>query len=165
MIAVDTNVLVYAHREDSSWHEAALARLEELAAGPAAWAIPWPCIHEFLAIVTHARIYDPPTPLELALEQVAAWLESPSVVLPVGGVRRLLGPAASGPGRRARERRAGPRRAGGRPLPAPRDRGAVERGPGLQPLSRAEDAQPAAGRLAGRSDELAGIKQSDNMIT
>lgn len=81
MIAVDTNLLVYAHREDSSWHQAAFARLEQLATGPAAWAIPWPCIHEFLAIVTHPRIYDPPTPLDLALDQVAAWLESPSLVL------------------------------------------------------------------------------------
>ena len=45
------------------------------------WAVPWPCIHEFLAIVTHERIYSPPSPLERASEQVQAWLESPSVVL------------------------------------------------------------------------------------
>lgn len=25
------------------------------------WAVPWPCVHEFLAIVTHPRIYDPPS--------------------------------------------------------------------------------------------------------
>jgi toxin-antitoxin system PIN domain toxin len=81
MIAVDTNLLVYAHREDSGWHAAAFTLLEELAAGPAPWAIPWPCVHEFLAIVTHPRIYDPPTPLDLALDQVAAWLESPGLVL------------------------------------------------------------------------------------
>jgi toxin-antitoxin system PIN domain toxin len=81
VIALDTNLLVYAHREDSPWHEAAYARLAELAEGRAPWAIPWPCLHEFLAIVTHARIYQPPTPLALALDQVEAWLESPSVVL------------------------------------------------------------------------------------
>ena len=52
-----------------------------LAEGRAAWAIPWPCLHEFLAIVTHPRIYDPPSPLAAALEQVDAWLESPSLVL------------------------------------------------------------------------------------
>jgi len=40
-----------------------------------------PCIHEFLAIATHPRIWDPPTPLEAALDQVEAWLESPSLVL------------------------------------------------------------------------------------
>ena len=81
MIAVDTNILVYAHREDTPWHEAASRRLAELAEGRAAWAIPWPCLHEFLAIVTHPRIYHPPSPLEVALAQVEAWLESPSLVL------------------------------------------------------------------------------------
>lgn len=81
MIAVDTNLLVYAHREESPWHEAAYARLVELAEGRAPWAIPWPCLHEFLAIVTHPRIYAPPTPLPAALDQVDAWLEAPSLVL------------------------------------------------------------------------------------
>lgn len=81
MIGVDTNLLVYAHREDSAWHTAAYARLAELAEGRAPWAIPWPCIHEFLAIVTHPRIYAPPTPTDVALDQVDAWLESPSLTL------------------------------------------------------------------------------------
>jgi predicted nucleic acid-binding protein len=47
----------------------------------APWAIPWPCIHEFLAIVTHPRIYDPPTQLGDALEQVNCWLEVSTVVM------------------------------------------------------------------------------------
>ncbi len=81
MIAIDTNLLVYAHREDSPWHEAAYARIVQLAEGRTPWALPWPCLHEFLAIVTHSRIYDPPTPLSVVLEQVDAWLEAPSVVL------------------------------------------------------------------------------------
>jgi len=81
MIAVDTNLLVYAHREDSSWHDIAYERIAALAEGLSTWAIPWPCIHEFLAIVTHPRIYKPPTPLEKALEQIDAWIESPSLVL------------------------------------------------------------------------------------
>ena len=81
MIAVDTNILVYAHREESPFHAAALERLTELAEGPATWAIPWPCLHEFLAIVTHSRIYAPPTPLARALDQVDAWLESPTLTL------------------------------------------------------------------------------------
>ena len=81
MIAVDTNILVYAHRKDSSWHRPAAERLRALAEGRAAWALPWPCLHEFLAVVTHPRIYRPPTPLERAVDQVEAWLESPRVVL------------------------------------------------------------------------------------
>lgn len=104
MIAVDTNILVYAHREDASWHAAAFAKVRALAEGRAAWAIPWPCLHEFLAVVTHPRIYTPPTPIAKALEQVAAWIESPSVVLlsegsgywerlhKTMGVGRIVGP-------------------------------------------------------------------------
>ena len=81
MIGVDTNILVYAHREDSPFHVAAFGRIAELAEGRASWAIPWPCLHEFLAIVTHPRIYAPPSSLARALAQVEAWLESPSLTL------------------------------------------------------------------------------------
>jgi toxin-antitoxin system PIN domain toxin len=81
VIAVDTNLLVYAHRRDSEWHHAAADCIRELAIGAALWAIPWPCVHEFLAVTTHPRIFSPPSSLQAALEQVSAWLESPSLVL------------------------------------------------------------------------------------
>ncbi|MFN8640955.1 MAG: TA system VapC family ribonuclease toxin [Candidatus Binatia bacterium] len=81
MIAVDTNVLVYAHRRDAEWHDRAVRRLRALAEDRAPWAIPWPCVHEFLAIVTHPRVYDPPTPIGAALDQVDAWVQSPSLLL------------------------------------------------------------------------------------
>jgi toxin-antitoxin system PIN domain toxin len=81
VIAVDTNILVYAHREDSEWHPAAAARIAALAEGQGPWAIPWPCVHEFLALATHPRIFSPPTPLSAALDQVGAWLESPALIL------------------------------------------------------------------------------------
>ena len=81
MIAVDTNILVYAHRRDSEWHEAAVACVRGLAEDTASWALPWPCLHEFLAIVTHERIFSPPSSLSKAIEQLNAWLESPSLVL------------------------------------------------------------------------------------
>lgn len=81
MIAVDANILVYAHRRDSAFHALAKACLKALAEGSAAWSIPWPCLHEFLAIVTHPRIYTPASSLQQALDQVDAWLASPSVVL------------------------------------------------------------------------------------
>ncbi len=81
MIAVDTNILVNAHREDSPWHDTAYTKVAEIAEGRAAWAIPWPCIHEFLSIVTHPKIFSPPTPLNAAIHQVEAWLEAPNLVL------------------------------------------------------------------------------------
>lgn len=81
MIAVDSNILVYAHRRDSEWHEPASVLIRTLAEGQSEWAVPWPCIHEFLAIVTHPKIYAPPSTLEQAAMQVDAWLESPALVL------------------------------------------------------------------------------------
>lgn len=81
VIAVDTNLLVYAHREDSPWHEAGVRALTNLAEGPAAWAIPWPCVHEFLAIVTHPRIFKTPTPAARATAAMATLFDSPRVVL------------------------------------------------------------------------------------
>ncbi len=81
MIAVDTNILVYAHREEAVFHSIAAARLADLAKGREPWAIPWPCIHEFLGIVTHPRVYDPPTPMDVALDAVNGWLEAPTLVL------------------------------------------------------------------------------------
>jgi toxin-antitoxin system PIN domain toxin len=81
MIAVDTNLLVYAHRADSVWHERADRVVTELAEGRASWAIPWPCLYEFYAIVTHPRIYKPPTPVADALIQIDCWLESPTLVV------------------------------------------------------------------------------------
>lgn len=81
MIAIDTNILVYAHRADADFHAVAAARVRELAQGRTAWAIPWPCLHEFFAIATHRKIYDPPSTGEQAIAQVDAWLASPSLTV------------------------------------------------------------------------------------
>lgn len=81
MIAVDTKLLVYAHRRDSELHSPANETLQAVAEGSETWGIPWPCVHEFLAIVTHPRIFDPPSSLADGLGQVDAWLESPTLVL------------------------------------------------------------------------------------
>jgi uncharacterized protein len=81
VIAIDTNILVYAHREECEWHERAASVVVECAESAREWAIPWPCLHEFLAIVTHPRIFRTPTPVDLAVSQLDAWLESPSLVV------------------------------------------------------------------------------------
>jgi len=81
MIALDTNVLVYAHREDSPHHAAAHRAVRSAVLSPGGCAVPWPCIHEFLAVVTHPRIYDPPTPMASALAAVRSLVTAPSVHL------------------------------------------------------------------------------------
>ncbi len=81
MIALDTNILVYAHRRDSPWFDAAQAVIAELVTKRLDWAIPWPCVHEFLSVVTHPKIYKEPTPTARAIDQVTAWLETGTVIL------------------------------------------------------------------------------------
>ena len=81
MIAVDTNILVPFMRTEYPQHSAAYECIRTLAEGTAVWALPWPCLHEFLAVVTNPRIFrEPSTPAE-AITAVDARLESPTVRL------------------------------------------------------------------------------------
>ncbi len=73
MIAVDTNILVYAHRTELIPHDKAHAVVRSLAESPAPWAIPWPCVHEFLGVVTNRRVHALPTPIGLAFKQIERW--------------------------------------------------------------------------------------------
>ena len=79
MIAVDTNILVYAHRRESRVHGEAVQVIRELAEGYRPWAVPWPCCHEFLSVVTNRRIWRgaESSPAE-AWNQLEAWADSPS---------------------------------------------------------------------------------------
>ncbi|MEP7100915.1 MAG: TA system VapC family ribonuclease toxin [Burkholderiales bacterium] len=81
MIAVDTNLLVYAHRRESTFHDRAKSRVAELASSGAAWAIPWPCLHEFYGVVTNARAFNPASTIAQASAQLSTWFASPSLVL------------------------------------------------------------------------------------
>jgi toxin-antitoxin system PIN domain toxin len=79
MIAVDTNVLVYAHRAGLLGHEPALAWLGHLATGRVPWGIPVFCLGEFVRVTTHPRILAPPSTLEESLAALTALLSSPTV--------------------------------------------------------------------------------------
>ena len=81
MIALDTNILIHARREELPHHPQARQLLKRLAEGAAAWAIPWPCIYEFLRVITHAKVFHPPTDVDIALEDLTSLVASPSLVL------------------------------------------------------------------------------------
>lgn len=85
MIAVDTNILVFADREESARHADALRALQLLAEGDEAWAIPIFCVGEFLRVVSHDRLFDPPTPVLDAYDSIDSLLASPSARLLVPG--------------------------------------------------------------------------------
>ncbi|MDX2182217.1 MAG: TA system VapC family ribonuclease toxin [Bryobacteraceae bacterium] len=78
---MDSNILIYASRSESPFHEAARRAVRSLAEGEDSWAIPWPCVYEFLRNVTHSGIYMRPTPLAEALSEMAELCDSPAVQL------------------------------------------------------------------------------------
>lgn len=80
MIAVDTNILVYALQPGVPQHREALRRLEALATGRLPWAIPFPCVAQFLRVVTH-RSFRPVIPASAAWHNLGALLASPTVQL------------------------------------------------------------------------------------
>ncbi len=97
MIAVDTNILVAFMRSEYPHHEKARARIRELTEGPASWALPWTCVHEFLAVTTNPRIFRVPLSPQQAIAAIEALLESPTAQLIAEGpgywetLRSLLG--------------------------------------------------------------------------
>jgi len=90
VIALDTNILVYARREETSHHARAKEMLKDLAEGDQPWALPWPCIYEFVRVVTHPRVFDPPTDLESVLGDLDTLLQSPSLTLLREGPRHSV---------------------------------------------------------------------------
>ena len=81
MIALDTNILVYAWRQEAPHHVAARKLITRLAEGEEPWCIPWPCIYEYLRVVTHPRLFSPPMKLEEALKELDKLLSSPGLHL------------------------------------------------------------------------------------
>jgi toxin-antitoxin system PIN domain toxin len=67
VIAVDTNLLVYAHRTGAPQHRAARLALERAANDDAGWGIALASLAEFWSVVTHpASAGRPSTPVEAA---------------------------------------------------------------------------------------------------
>ncbi len=84
MTAVDTNVLVHAHRKESPKHEAARRRVVELA--ERSLGIPVFCLGEFLRVVTHPKIANAHTADE-ACEAMERLLASRNVAVLEPGPR------------------------------------------------------------------------------
>jgi uncharacterized protein len=81
MKAIDTNILVYAHRKDSPWHTRAKAFLEAVLQADENIAVPYHCLIEFFGIVTNPRIFKKPTETDDALGQCQNLLDAPALAL------------------------------------------------------------------------------------
>lgn len=88
MIALDTNILVYAHHAGSPKYDAALKFLRNLVEGDQPWAIPLFVLVEFVGVVTHRR-FDPPISVAAAFDRIEAIRESPSLHVLTPGARFL----------------------------------------------------------------------------
>ena len=78
MIAVDTNILLYAHVDTFPKHPGARGALIELAEGGRMWGIPSPCLVEFLRVATHPRVFTEPFSMSEATEALDVLLDSPT---------------------------------------------------------------------------------------
>ena len=92
MIAVDTNVLVHAHRAETALHEAATRKLAELAEGRGLWGLPVFCAGEFIRVVTHRRVFNPPSTLDEAIRFLEHLVAAPGcrILRPESGFFKLL---------------------------------------------------------------------------
>ena len=79
MVAVDTNVLVYAADADSPFHAACRDWLETQRRRADAWFTTWAILYEFMRVTTHARVVRRPWSAREAWEFIAGLLASPGL--------------------------------------------------------------------------------------
>jgi toxin-antitoxin system PIN domain toxin len=87
VILPDVNVLVHAFREDSPRHAEMRSWLEELVSSQGSFGLSELVLSGFLRVVTHPRVFDPPTPIDTALEFAEALRDLPNCVLLSPGSR------------------------------------------------------------------------------
>jgi len=87
MLLPDVNVLVYAHRVDTPDHVAYRRWLEDVINGEQTYGIADIVLSGFLRIVTHPRIFDPPSEVAVALSFADQVRNQPNCVLITPGLR------------------------------------------------------------------------------
>jgi hypothetical protein len=87
MILIDVNVLVYAHNEHAAAHREYKAWLEQILVGDAAFGMADLVLSGFLRIVTHPRVFQPPTTITAALGFVDAVRQRPNYTAIAPGAR------------------------------------------------------------------------------
>jgi uncharacterized protein len=87
VILVDVNVLVYAHREGTEDHDRYAAWLDEQRRAPAAFGVSELVLSGFVRVVTHPRVFDPPSSVAVALAAADAIRTQPNAVTVAPGRR------------------------------------------------------------------------------
>lgn len=87
MLLIDVNVLVYAYRSDAPDHSSYRRWLEDTVNSDQAYGMTDLALAGFLRVVTHARVFNPPSPLASALRFVDEVRSQPSCVSLAPGAR------------------------------------------------------------------------------
>ena len=87
MLLPDVNVLVYAHREDAPDHARYRDWLQALVSGDEAYGMADVVLSGFVRVVTHPRVFSPPSALDAALDFVGVLRDQPTCVPVVPGKR------------------------------------------------------------------------------
>jgi toxin-antitoxin system PIN domain toxin len=87
VVLLDVNVLVSAMREDAPRHEVMKGYLERLRRAPEPFGVSELVLSAALRVLTHPRVFVPPTPLEAAVAWVVALRATPNLVLVAPGPR------------------------------------------------------------------------------
>lgn len=87
MILLDVNVLVDGFRQDAPRHATVRPWLDQTIRSESAFAGADLVLSGFLRVVTHPKVFDPPTPLPAALEFVDALKAQPNYVTIAPGNR------------------------------------------------------------------------------
>jgi len=87
MMLFDVNIVVYAHRVDAPNHARYRSWLEATINGESAYGVSALVLSGFLRVVTHPRVFDPPSPLEDALAFASQVRHQPNAVMIEPGPR------------------------------------------------------------------------------
>jgi toxin-antitoxin system PIN domain toxin len=87
VVAVDTNILVYAADADSQWHAGSRNWIERRRSQPDAWYVTWPILYEFMRVTTHPRVFRRPWSVTEAWGFVSTLLGSPGLAVMVATER------------------------------------------------------------------------------
>lgn len=87
MILLDVNVLVYAHREDVERHSEYRAWLESVLEAPEPCGVSELVLSGVLRILTHPKIFNPPSPEKTAFQYVSAIRDHPGSLIVSHGER------------------------------------------------------------------------------
>jgi uncharacterized protein len=87
MRLIDVNILVYAHRRDAPGHKDYLRWLQGVLGSDEAYGTSDLVLSGFVRVVTHPRVFSPPSPLEAALEFAEQVRGQPNCVLITPGPR------------------------------------------------------------------------------